>query len=96
MAWGLFALCMNPDCQVALRAEINQTHAGNLSMEQISALPYLDAVVREIMRLHPPVAFTERVALGDTIVPLDEGYTGADGNITQAVACVFNICLRDR
>lgn len=42
-------------------------------MDEINALPYLDAVIREVMRIHAPVAQSERIAVRDCVVPLGGG-----------------------
>ena len=40
-------------------------------MDELNALPFLDAVVREVLRIHPPVPFVYRIAIEDDIIPLD-------------------------
>ena len=42
-------------------------------MEQIKSLKYLDYVVREGLRLYPPIPSTSRVAMKDDIIPLSNG-----------------------
>jgi hypothetical protein len=42
-------------------------------------LPYLEAVVRETLRFHPPIEFTARVAECDDMIPVSEPFEGADG-----------------
>lgn len=63
LQWALIELSKNPDYQSKLREEI-LSHFGNsdptydqLTME----LPYLDAIVHETLRLHPPLPETTRV-----------------------------------
>ena len=41
-------------------------------MEELEAFPYLDRVVREVLRLYPPVVSSRRVAMRDDIIPLEE------------------------
>ncbi|KAJ7479855.1 cytochrome P450 [Mycena latifolia] len=54
-------LADNPDVQQQLRAEVTTAHAqGDLSYAELTALPLLDAVCRETLRMYPPVAFTLR------------------------------------
>ncbi len=44
-------------------------------------LPYLDAVVRETLRLCPPVHGTIRVAIEDDRIPVSEPITLRDGTV---------------
>lgn len=39
-------------------------------MDELSALPYLDRVVRETLRLHAAVPVTDRAAQRDDVIPL--------------------------
>ncbi len=48
-------------------------------MDELMALPYLDAVVRETMRLHSAVTSTFRVAMKDDVIPLNEPYIDRNG-----------------
>lgn len=48
----LHLLAQNPEVQGKLRQEITEARAGgDLPYDELMALPYLDAVVRESMRL---------------------------------------------
>ncbi|TKX26047.1 cytochrome P450 monooxygenase-like protein 11 [Elsinoe australis] len=70
-----YFLCKNPDKKRKLQAELDTAtkEHGVLPWKEASKLPYLDAVVRESVRLHPAVALSlERV------VP-EGGYTLPDG-----------------
>lgn len=51
-------------------------------MDQLSNLSYLDAVLREALRLHAPVQNTLRAAMEDDIVPLDTPFIDKNG-VTQ-------------
>ena len=58
-------LATQQDLQARLRAEILKARAdsgatGDLTHDILVDLPLLDAVTREILRLHPPVPMTER------------------------------------
>jgi cytochrome P450 len=48
--------------------------ADTPSMDELNSLPYLDAVVRESLRLHPPVPRGVRVAVRDDVLPVSELY----------------------
>ncbi|KAG2346057.1 cytochrome P450 [Suillus weaverae] len=53
----LMAMILYPDVQARARAEINQvvTHDKMPSIDDRPSLPYLDAVLREVLRWHPPI-----------------------------------------
>lgn len=52
------------------------------TMDQLSELRYLDAVVREVLRIHPPVPNTVRVAMKDDTISLDTPFVDKNG-VTQ-------------
>ncbi|GAB1524296.1 hypothetical protein RhiTH_007449 [Rhizoctonia solani] len=72
-------LSLNIPLQERLREEL-QKAPSILSYEELSSLPYLDAVCKEVLRLYPPAPFMERVALKDWVVPLRYPLKGKDGN----------------
>lgn len=57
-------------------------------MDEINALPYLDCVIRETFRVHPPVPSTVREAVEDDIVPLALPFTDKKGRIIHELTCV--------
>ncbi|KAF8212641.1 cytochrome P450 [Mycena galopus ATCC 62051] len=72
-------LAMYPDVQEKLRAEILAT-PEHLDHDALVALPYLDAVVREVVRLYPAVSpVMYREAMDDAVLPLSVPITGVDG-----------------
>ncbi|KAF8177631.1 cytochrome P450 [Pholiota molesta] len=77
--WALFALTQDRDSQDKLRAELTSVSTDNPTMDELNSLPYLDAVVRETLRVHAPVPTTMRVAKRDDVVPLSEPYTDKKG-----------------
>lgn len=74
----LLDLARNPEVQQKLREEI-QTFGQDLDYDNVQKLEYLDAVVREGLRLHPAAPRTERVALEDDIIPLSKPIRTTDG-----------------
>lgn len=77
--WALFALTQAPNVQVKLRNELLSVSTDNPTMEELNALPYLDAVVRETLRLHAPASSTVRQAMKDDIIPLATPFTDKEG-----------------
>ncbi|KDQ56786.1 hypothetical protein JAAARDRAFT_179466 [Jaapia argillacea MUCL 33604] len=72
LTWALIELCRNPQQQTKLREELQtQCGAGDPTWEEFTnGLPYLDAVVHETLRHHPPLDQTNRIAAEDDIIPL--------------------------
>jgi cytochrome P450 len=54
-------------------------------MEELSALPYLDAVVRETLRVHSPVPSTIRVAMEDDVIPLNTPFVDKNGKTQHGI-----------
>ncbi|THU77105.1 cytochrome P450 [Dendrothele bispora CBS 962.96] len=65
--------------QTKLRQELLTVGTDSPSMDELSALPYLDAFVREVLRLHTPVTFIARAAVKDDIIPLKEPVIDVNG-----------------
>ncbi|KAJ4480254.1 cytochrome P450 [Lentinula aciculospora] len=68
LIFTLLELARSPVIQEKLREEIQS--AGYLDYDSVSKLEYLDAVVKEGLRLYPAEPVTERVALQDDVIPL--------------------------
>lgn len=47
--------------------------------ETLSALPYLDAVIRECLRLFSPATSTVRISTKADVIPLSDPIVGRDG-----------------
>ncbi|KAL1681037.1 cytochrome P450 [Schizophyllum commune] len=75
LSWAFFELAQQPDIQSRLRAEIRSVRASRsdagLTAETIHAMPYLNAVVKEILRFHSPVYSTSRTATQSDVIPLE-------------------------
>ncbi|KAF9812294.1 hypothetical protein IEO21_06268 [Rhodonia placenta] len=84
-AWCLYALAQHPAVQSALRDELLSVPTDSPSMDDLNALPYLDAVVRETMRLHAPVSSTMRYAAKDDVIPLAAPYTDRNGEVCDGI-----------
>ncbi|KAF8839811.1 cytochrome P450 [Paxillus ammoniavirescens] len=85
MAWALHELSLAPEIQTKLREEIVSVDTETPSMDELSALPYLDTVVRETLRVHPPLGETVRVAMKDDILPLEKPFTDKHGVVHDGI-----------
>ncbi|OSC99352.1 cytochrome P450 [Trametes coccinea BRFM310] len=85
LSWALFALSKNPTVQRKLREELLAVPSNTPTMEELSALPYLDMVVRETLRLHAPVAMRMREAKRDDVIPVSEPFTDRHGKVQNEI-----------
>ncbi|KAH7101181.1 cytochrome P450 [Auriculariales sp. MPI-PUGE-AT-0066] len=73
LARTLLLLAHHPDAQARLRAEIRaakEEHCDELGYDQLLALPWLDAICRETLRVHTTAPMFPRIAKQDTVLPL--------------------------
>ena len=81
LTWSFFLLSHYPDIQTRLRNELLSvlptTPLQDLTIDEIqslytavSELPYLDNVVKEVLRLIPPIHSSLRVATRDDHIPI--------------------------
>ncbi|GKY98355.1 hypothetical protein MPSEU_000793100 [Mayamaea pseudoterrestris] len=76
LSWTLHLLSLYPSIQDKLAREVRsvldtQEENAHVTKKQISSMPYLDAVIKESMRLYPVAPFVVRKLPSDLIV-LDE------------------------
>ena len=84
VAFTLLELARHPAVQSRLRAEVRST-GRDLTYDDLQRLPFLDAVVKEGLRLHPASPQTERVALRDDVIPLSTPIRTAKGETMTSV-----------
>jgi len=62
--WSIFLLSQHPKALQKVRDELAQVLRGNIpTAEQVEELPYLEAVIKETMRLFPAGTWTARLAM---------------------------------
>ncbi|KAF4577163.1 hypothetical protein EYR36_005150 [Pleurotus pulmonarius] len=83
--WGLFALAQEAEIQSKLREELWSVDTDTPSMDELNALPYLDRVVRETLRVHSPVPAIGRVATVDDEIPLSQPVTDVNGDVHHSI-----------
>lgn len=88
LSWTFHLLAKHPEIQSRLRAEIMQAKADaeERGLEQIDpevlyALPLLDAVLRESLRVRPPIPGRSFVAQKDDVLPLAHPLTLTNGRV---------------
>lgn len=74
--YALYELANDKRVQEKLRNEIyeNLNEDGTLPYEKLIELPYLDQVLYEVMRLHPPFMFTTKVCSEDIELDAVKGH----------------------
>ncbi|KAF8452196.1 cytochrome P450 [Boletus edulis BED1] len=85
VTWALYAMTQAPEVQTKLRDELLSAETDAPSMDELMALPYLDAVLRETLRVHPPVPNTSRLAMKDEVLPVEKPYTDRFGVVRDTI-----------
>ncbi|KAF8206821.1 cytochrome P450 [Mycena galopus ATCC 62051] len=85
VTWALFALTQNLGAQIRLREELLALPTDRPTMDELNALPYLDNVVRETLRVYAPVPATSRIALRSDVVPLATPVTDVKGRVHETL-----------
>ncbi|KAM6495399.1 Cytochrome P450 [Amanita muscaria] len=86
--WALVELARHPEKQEKLRRELLQFSGSDPTWDQIvtgTACPYLDAVVHESLRLHPPIRALQRMADKDDVVPLGSPIKTSSGEMIDSI-----------
>jgi cytochrome P450 len=69
LTWWIGLIATHPDVAAELRRELDLANADTPASEDIVRLPYLNATLKEAMRLYPPsTALFTRVALRDVLI----------------------------
>ncbi|PHH79279.1 hypothetical protein CDD82_2493 [Ophiocordyceps australis] len=70
LMWAVYELSQQPQVVNRLRQEMVHygCHSTAPDFDATRAMPYLDAVVAEILRLHPPISTTARLATQDIVL----------------------------
>ena len=73
MTWTLFGLSQNLEAQRNLREELMTLATDEPTMDELKALPCLDMVIRESLRLYSPAFVVRREAVDDAVLPMRDG-----------------------
>ncbi|TXT04796.1 hypothetical protein VHUM_04064 [Vanrija humicola] len=85
LAFLLERLALNPDVQDKLYAELAAVPDDRPTYDQLSALPYLENCVREVLRLDSPVIAISRVPVEDATLPVGNPVPGRDGKLVDSI-----------
>lgn len=89
LTWSLFLLMQHPRVAAVLLDELqSKLGRGAPSLHKAGGLPYLDAVVKEAMRLLPPLPLLFRVAERDTTI--------ADYAVPERTRAILNVFIVNR
>ncbi|KAK0434770.1 cytochrome P450 [Armillaria borealis] len=79
LSWTFLELARHPEVQDQLRVEIREKERvifargdTEFSVQDLDSMPYLTAVVKEVLRFNPIVYNIERVAAQDDVLPLSK------------------------
>ncbi|KAF7331088.1 Cytochrome P450 [Mycena venus] len=88
LTWALIELAKHPEMQDKLRADLAQFGGRDPTWDQLSStsdIPYLDAIVQEVLRLHPALHKTPRLASQDDVIPLGTPIVTPSGETISSV-----------
>ncbi|MFG1793748.1 cytochrome P450 [Nocardia sp. NPDC049149] len=93
-AWTVIELLRHPDRMRQVVTELDALYAdgADISFAALRQIPQLEAVVKETLRLHPPLIVLMRVARGDYQVC---GHRIASGDLVAATPAVSNRIAED-
>lgn len=75
LTWTWYLLAQHPESEAKLHAELDEVLAGEQpTLAHVKRLPYTESVVKETMRLYPPIPefgrqATSEVQLGEHVIP---------------------------
>ncbi len=93
-SWTLIELMRHPDVYTAVTAELDDLYADGqeVSFHALRQIPELENVIKETLRLHPPLIILMRVAQGEFEV---QGYPIHAGDFVAASPAISNRIAAD-
>ncbi|KAM5543816.1 hypothetical protein V8D89_002433 [Ganoderma adspersum] len=85
LGFTIYELSRQPEIQAKLREEIAAFKGEPTFDDFQTRLPYLDAVLRETLRLYPGLPYIERVAMVPDVIPLGEPIKLATGEVVNQI-----------
>jgi cytochrome P450 len=89
LTWALFLLMLHPGVSARLLDELQSSlGTASPSLDKAGDLPYLDAVVKEAMRILPPLPILIRIAERDTKI--------ANHEVPKSTRAILNVFIVNR
>ncbi|KAF9257540.1 cytochrome P450, partial [Marasmius fiardii PR-910] len=91
VSWILYELAAHPKDQMRVYEEIRRTRvrtSGDFTASDYDSMSYLTCVIKESLRLRPPVPILEREASKNSILPLDFAIISVDGKTIEAIPVI--------
>ncbi|KAI0704555.1 cytochrome P450 [Earliella scabrosa] len=85
LAFTIYELSRHPEVQRRLREELEAFHEEPTYDDFANRLPYLDAVLRETLRLYPALPYMERTAMVDDVIPLRNPVRLPNGKVVTEI-----------
>ncbi len=89
LTWAWYELASNPDVAEAFYAEVDSLAGKTPTVEDLSKLPYVDAVMKETLRRYPPLYFLARTPNQPTTV-LDHAIPGKHSSVLLNVYMIHH------
>ncbi|KAI0701013.1 cytochrome P450 [Cerioporus squamosus] len=109
LSWALLELAKQPHIQTRLRAEVHAMERtirergdADFTVADFEAMPYLQAVLKEILRFYPAVPHLFRQSLRDDVLPLSKPVTTRSGNVVTEIPIraglrvILSVCAYNR
>ncbi|KAJ7826273.1 cytochrome P450 [Mycena olivaceomarginata] len=93
-ALALHALSIHPSVQSKLREELFNIATEDPTIDELNSFPYLEKVLRETMRLYPPVGFSMREAMPDDVLPLSRSYLDRNARSYDTIRVLRGTAIR--
>ncbi|KAG5634592.1 hypothetical protein H0H81_001451, partial [Sphagnurus paluster] len=85
VGFAVWELARHPEKQTRLREELAALNGEPTYKDLQDKLPYLDAILKETLRLYPGLPYMERIATKDDVIPLCQAISSHNGEKINAL-----------